>query len=77
MSPAGVIQNNPVSGWYWSLLDSSSYQFINLQGITQLRLAFQTDDNDDLGDDYLTFFSGDYAALSDRPYLIVQYYTQR
>jgi len=77
MSPAGVIQNNPVSGWYWSLLDSSSYQFINLQGITQLRLAFQTDDNDDLGDDYLTFFSGDYVSLSDRPYLIVQYYTQR
>jgi hypothetical protein len=77
MSPAGVIQNNPVSGWYWALLDSSSYQFINLQGITQLRLAFQVDDNDDLSDDYLTFFSGNYDAVSDRPYLIVEYYTQR
>jgi hypothetical protein len=77
MSPAGIIQNNPVSGWYWSLLDPSSYQFINLQGTTQLRLMFQTDDNDDLSDDYLTFFSGNHDALIDRPHLLVEYYVPR
>jgi Tol biopolymer transport system component len=77
MNSAGVIQNNPVSGWYWALLDGSSSQFINLQGVTQLRLMFQADDNDDLGDDYLAFFSGNQDALSDRPLLLVEYYVQK
>ncbi len=77
MSSAGVILNNPVGGWYWAMLDSSADPFINLQGVTQLRLMFQTDDNDDLGDDYLTFFSGNHDALADRPHLLVEYYVPR
>jgi hypothetical protein len=77
MSPAGVIQNNPVGGWYWSMLDTLSYQFINRQGVTQLRLMFQTDDNDDLGEDSLNFFSGNTDALADRPHLLVEYYAPR
>ncbi len=73
----GTISNNPVSGWYWTLMDASANQFINLQGVTQLRLMFQKDDNDDSGDDYLTFFSGNYDLLSDRPHLLIEYFTQR
>jgi hypothetical protein len=73
----GTINNNPISGWYWTLLDSTANPVINLQGITQLRLRFQTDDNEDLGDDYLTFFSGNVDALSDRPRLLVEYRVQR
>jgi Tol biopolymer transport system component len=77
MNSAGVIQNNPVSGWYWAMLDTTSHPFINLQGVTQLRLMFQMDDNDDLGEDSLNFFSGNADALADRPHLLVEYYIQK
>jgi Tol biopolymer transport system component len=70
----GMIQNNAVGGWYWSLLDETAHPIINTTGVTQFRLRFQTDDNDDLGDDYLTFFSGNHTVLAERPHLTVQYY---
>jgi hypothetical protein len=70
----GVIQNNPFFGWYWTWLDSSAFQYINLYGITQFRLRFQVDDNDDRGNDYLRFFSGDTSNLADRPQLVIEYY---
>jgi hypothetical protein len=74
---AGVIQNNPVGGWYWATLDSKTFQFINLTDITQIRLAFQLDDNDDMGEDAIRFFSGDYPYQSDRPHLQIEYYVPR
>jgi hypothetical protein len=70
----GVIQNNPYYGWYWTWLDSSAFQYINVYGITQFRLRFQLDDNDDRGNDYLRFFSGDTGNLGDRPQLVIEYY---
>jgi hypothetical protein len=73
----GMIANNPLNGWYWTWLDSSAFEFINLNGITQFRLGFQVDDNDDLGNDYLRFYSGDYRELADRPRLVVEYYIPR
>jgi hypothetical protein len=71
---AGVIQNNPIDGWYWSTLDSSTFRYVSLNGNTQIRLRFQLDDNDDLGDDYLKFYSGDYSTVAGRPELQVVYY---
>jgi hypothetical protein len=73
----GIIQNNQVGGWYWAMLDSSAFPYINLTGTTQLRLAFQLDDNDDLGADYLVFFSGDYIEQRDRPHLLIEYSVPR
>jgi len=73
----GTIMNNPVSGWYWAMLDPSAYPHINLQGVTQLRLRFMVEDNDDLGNDYLTFYSGNHNELSERPRLVIEYYVQR
>ncbi len=70
----GVMQGNQVGGWYWSVLDGVAFPFINLLGDTQIRLGFQIDDNDDRNNDYLTFFSGNAKALSDRPQLLVKYY---
>jgi hypothetical protein len=70
----GAIANNPVSGWYWSSLDSTAFQYINLFGVTQFRLRYQLDDNDDLGNDYLKFFSGNQSSQGDRPQLLVEYY---
>lgn len=71
---AGVMVNNPVGGWYWATLDAKAYPFINLTGVTQLRLGFQTDDDDDMKDDYLSFFSGNYSVVSARPQLTIKYY---
>jgi len=70
----GVIRNIPVSGWYWSMLDSAAFPHINLTGGTQFRLRFQLDDNDNLKNDYLKFFSGNTSAQADRPQLLVEYY---
>jgi hypothetical protein len=77
MYMVGTIQNNPVSDWYWASLDSRAFPYINLTDVTQLRLGFQLDDNDDLGDDYIRFYSGDYEAQADRPHLLIEYYVTR
>ena len=71
---AAIIQNNPVGGWYWAVLTPNAFTYINRTGITQLRLAFQLDDNDDLGADFLTFYSGDAVDQANRPHLLIDYY---
>lgn len=73
----GTIQNNPTGGWYWTTLDSKSFSSINLTGITQFRLAFLLDDNDDLGEDSVRFYSGDYVEQRDRPHLQIEYYVPK
>jgi len=70
----GLIQNNPVGSWYWSLLDGSANSLISLTGATQFRLGFQLDDNDDMSSDYLKFFSGNANSAADRPQLVINYY---
>lgn len=77
MSSVGTIQNNPVSGWYWAMLDSRAFPYINLSGVTQVRLGFQLDDNDDLGEDSIRFYSGDSPQQSDRPHLRIEYYVPK
>jgi Tol biopolymer transport system component len=77
LNNVGTIQNNPVGDVYWSLLSGDGNRFINLKGVTQLRLAFQLDDNDDLGEDLFHFFSGDAKQLLDRPHLQIEYYVIR
>ena len=67
------ITNNPVSGWYTKNLPVSALPEINLTGSTQFRLRFATGDNDNWGDDYIRFHSGN-AAGGSRPRLIIEYY---
>jgi hypothetical protein len=55
------------------IIRTTSFPNINLTGTTQFRLRFQKDDNDDLGADYMKFFSGNYATASARPTLIIEY----
>lgn len=74
LSAAAVIQNNPVGGWYWAVLPPSAFNNINKTGNTQLRLAFLLDDNDDLGVDYMVFYSGDSEDQAGRPRLQIDYY---
>jgi dienelactone hydrolase len=72
LDAAGMIQNNPVDNWYSAQLNTTAFPYINVAGITQFRLRFQIDDNNDGGEDYLKFFSGD--DVSYRPQLQVEYY---
>jgi hypothetical protein len=71
---AGTIQNNPVGKWYWSLLDAKAHPYINLKGPTQFRLGFLLDDNNNKREDFLSFFSGGFSGMIDRPTLLVEYY---
>jgi hypothetical protein len=71
---AGSIKNMPSSGWYSVTFNSSAFPYINLTDVTQFRLRFQKDDNDDLGADYLKFNSGDEWTEPNRPLLTIQYY---
>jgi hypothetical protein len=60
--------------WYKATLSSTNLSFIQKVGITQFRLQFAKDDNDDLSADYVKFFSGNCSDSSSRPVLIVTYY---
>jgi predicted outer membrane repeat protein len=65
--------NTPLAGnWYSVNLNPTAFAYINKTGITQFRLRFFKDDNDDMGADYLKFFSGN-ATAAYRPVLIIQY----
>lgn len=46
---------------------------INKTGKTQVRVAFTLDDNDDNGDDYVGFYSGNNATAANHPQLVVTY----
>jgi predicted outer membrane repeat protein len=61
------------SGWYVSTLNSTAYPSINLTGLTQFRVRFYKDDNNDFGADYLKLYSGNNIKAR-RPTLIVKYY---
>ncbi|MCP4140161.1 MAG: hypothetical protein GY755_07710 [Chloroflexi bacterium] len=76
LDAVATIQNIPIGDWYWAFLDSSAFNCINRYGITQLRLRFQLDDNNNMTYDYLRFYSGD-DILRNRPRLIIKYYRKR
>jgi hypothetical protein len=70
----GFFANNPQAGaWYVTPLKAVAYPYINRAGITQFRLHFQTDDDNDFLADYIRFYSGD-AAAANRPVLVIEYY---
>jgi hypothetical protein len=72
---AGQFSSTPVSGGtqYQAILPSTSFIYINKAGLTQFRLRFSIDDNNDAGADYMLFRSGNYTVVSDRPELEVEY----
>jgi uncharacterized delta-60 repeat protein len=58
--------------WYTASLSSSNLAFVNKYGVTQFRLRFNTDDNDDRSADYIKFYAGE-APDANQPKLIVTY----
>lgn len=65
--------NLGANGWYESVLQSAAFPFINTVGGTQFRLYFPLDDNDNMRNNLIRFYSGN-AAAANRPMLIVEYF---
>jgi hypothetical protein len=73
-SGVGVITNNPqAGGWYAAKLNAAAHPYVNLTGITQFRLRFQKDDDNDLIADFIRYYSGN-AIAANRPVLVIEYY---
>jgi uncharacterized delta-60 repeat protein len=59
--------------WYQATLSDTNLGFIQKYGVTQFRLQFTKDDNDDMSADYLKIFSGN-SVTGNQPQLIITYY---
>jgi hypothetical protein len=70
---SAVFNPNPVSGWFSARFNTGGRSYVNRTGVTQLRLYFSVDDNDNNIADFIRFHSGN-AAAGDRPKLVIQYY---
>jgi hypothetical protein len=68
--------SNPASNGTWSEgnLNASGLAAIDKTAVTQLRVYFNLDDNNNAAADFVGFFSGDNASASQRPQLVVTYY---
>lgn len=74
LASAGQFEKTIQGGWYVSSLSPTAMQAINILGATQFRLYFTRDDNDDLGQDTLAFYSGNHSLNTSRPVLFIEYY---
>ncbi|MFY9825269.1 MAG: hypothetical protein WAM82_28075 [Thermoanaerobaculia bacterium] len=65
---------NAVNNLDWSTdsLNAAGLAAINKTGTTQLRVYFNLDDNNDSGNDYIGYYSGE-ATSANRPQLVVTY----
>jgi len=66
---------NAASNGTWSegILNAAGLLAIDKTGTTQIRVYFNLDDNDDLGNDYIGYYSGDNGTAANRPQLVVTY----
>ena len=58
--------------WSEGSLNAAGLAAINKTGTTQLRVYFNLDDNDDTGNDYIGYYSGE-GTSANRPQLVVTY----
>jgi len=72
---AAASLTNATSNGAWSegSLNAAGLAAINKVGTTQLRVYFALDDNDDGGNDYIGYYSGDNSNSANRPQLVVIY----
>lgn len=68
---AGAFDGKPVNGWYIADLDPAVL-LINLNGVTQFRLRYSLDDDNDQRTDYVKLYSGD-ADNASKPMLVLRY----
>jgi hypothetical protein len=72
VSSAGGFPYDPFIEWYVTQLNSSARVNINRTGTTQFRLRFTAEYYNHAAD-YLSFYTGDYSIIADRPLLQVYY----
>jgi len=67
--------SDAVSNGAWSTasLNAAGLLALNTTGTTQLRVSFSLDDNNDKGNDYVGYYSGENATSANRPQLVVTY----
>jgi carboxypeptidase T len=67
--------SNAASNGVWSTgnLNAAGIAALNKTGTTQLRVYFNLGDNDDTGNDYLGYYSGENSTAANRPQLVVTY----
>jgi hypothetical protein len=68
----GTFGTTPLNAWYSAGLNTSGINAINKVGLTQFRLYFAKDDNDNHTANLLKLLSGN-AVASERPLLIITY----
>ena len=67
----GVFNKSPIDGWYTTTLNATALRKINKAGLTQLRLYFAIDDNNNRRADYMKFFSSNNPI--NQPRLLITY----
>jgi hypothetical protein len=72
-APAKEPLSSLTSSWYAVQLSDGNLTLVNKAGVTQFRLSFSKDDNDDLGADYIKFFSGN-STDANKPELVITYF---
>jgi hypothetical protein len=71
---AATLSNAATNGaWSEGSLGAAGLAAISKTGTTQLRVYFALDDNDDGGNDYLGYYSGNNGTAANRPQLVVTY----
>ena len=73
LSNVSTFKSTPKNNWYFAVIGSVGYPQISLNGTTQFRLRFSTDDNNNNVADYMKFFTGDYSNTVARPTLVITY----
>jgi hypothetical protein len=75
---AGPFRLSPVRGSYTLTLPAAAFPFLNASssdgGLTQLRLRFNLDDNNNGVANFISLFSGNSGNVSYQPALLVTYY---
>ncbi len=72
---AATLSNAASNGiWSTATLNAAGIAAVNKTGTTQLRVSFNLDDNDDTGNDYLGYYSGENGTAANRPQLVVTYH---
>ncbi|MFL6290529.1 MAG: M14 family zinc carboxypeptidase [Thermoanaerobaculia bacterium] len=71
---AASLTNAATNGaWSEGSLNAAGLAALSKTGTTQLRVYFNLDDNDDTGNDYIGYDSGDNGTSANRPQLVVTY----
>jgi carboxypeptidase T len=74
VSQAASLTNAASNGsWSEGSLNAAGLAALDKTGTTQMRVYFNLDDNDDGGNDYIGYYSGNNSTAANRPQLVVTY----